>query len=315
MPLNGNHHPAVSVLVAAYNSAGFLPRCLESLERQSFRDFETIVVNSSPENRTAEVVSKFPFVRFFQSPERLFPHAARNVGASMARGSLYAFTDADCQADLDWLAELVKAHAAGHEIVAGCIDSQATAWISRAIYLLKYAPYLRGKPAGPISLAATGSLLVSQKVWKLAGPFDGSIFAGDALFSWRARAAGFPPWFEPKAIVVDQDEKYRRGFCSERFRRGREFGEVRADFEKWAPALRLCRFLATPLALLAAMRAIAKECHSGNRLGDFVAALPLLVMSQTAWCLGEATGYVAPLLGDKTSRRYVPKQPTTAKTS
>ena len=300
--------PAVSVIVAAYNSEDFLPRCLDSLENQTYRDFETIVVNSSPENRTAQVVSKFPFVRFFQSPDRLFPHAARNAGMKMARGSLFAFTDADCQADPHWLAELVAAHSAGHEIVAGCIDSHALSWVSQAIYLLKYSPYLRGKPAGPIGLAATGSLLVSQKVWKLAGPFDGSIFAGDALFSWRARAAGFPPWFEPKAIVVDQDEKYRRGFFSERFQRGREFGQVRADFENWSAVQRALRFLFTPLALLAALQAIAMECHSGKRLGDFVASLPLLVLAQTAWCLGEATGYVAPLLGGKDSRRRVPKQ-------
>lgn len=283
--------PAVSVIVAAYHSEDFLPRCLDSLERQTFSDFETIVVNSSPETRTAEVVSKFPALRFHQHPGRLLPHAARNVGASMARGSLFAFTDADCQADPHWLAELVKAHAAGHEIVAGCINSQATAWISRAIYLLQYAPYLRGKSAGPIGLAATGSLLVSRKVWDAAGPFDGSIFCGDALFSWRAREAGFPPWFEPKAVVVDQDETLRPGFLSERFRRGREFGGVRASFEKWGPALRLCRFLATPLALISALLTIARECQSGNRLGEFLATLPLLLMTQTAWCLGEAWGY------------------------
>jgi glycosyltransferase involved in cell wall biosynthesis len=299
--------PAVSVIVAAYYSAEFLPRCLQSLAAQTFDDFETIVVNSSPEHRTAEVASKFPVVRFFQSPDRLLPHAARNAGMKMARGSLFAFTDADCQADPHWLAELVAAHSAEHEIVAGCIDSHALSWVSQAIYLLKYSPYLRGKPAGPIGLAATGSLLVSQKVWKLAGPFDGSIFAGDALFSWRARAAGFPPWFEPKAIVVDQDEKYRRGFFSERFQRGREFGQVRADFENWSAVQRALRFLFTPLALLAALQAIAMECHSGKRLGDFVASLPLLVLAQTAWCLGEATGYVAPLLGGKDSRRRVPK--------
>jgi glycosyltransferase involved in cell wall biosynthesis len=308
MPLSSIHPPVVSVIVAAYNSADFLKRCLDSLENQTFRDFEIIVINSSPEHRTAEVVSKFPVVRFFQSPDRLLPHAARNAGMKMARGSLYAFTDADCRADPNWLAELVKAHSAGHEIVAGSIDSQAGAWISRAIYLLKYSPYLRGKPAGPIGLAATGSLILSRKVWDLAGPFDGSIFSGDALLSWKAREAGFPPWFEPKAIVVDQDEKYRQGFCSERFQRGREFGQVRADFENWSAVQRALRFLFTPLALLAALQAIAMECHSGKRLGDFVASLPLLVLAQTAWCLGEATGYVAPLLGGKDSRRSVPKQ-------
>jgi glycosyltransferase involved in cell wall biosynthesis len=282
------------VIVAAYNSADFLKRCLDSLENQTFRDFEIIVINSSQENRTAEVVSKFPFVRFFQSPDRLLPHAARNAGIKMARGSLFAFTDADCQAHPHWLAELVAAHSAGQEIVAGSIDSQASAWISRAIYLLKYSPYLRSKPAGPIGLAATGSLLVSQKVWKLAGPFDGSIFAGDALLSWKAREAGFPAWFEPKAIVVDQDETCRPGFFSERFRRGREFGGVRARFENWCGVKRTLRILATPLAVISALRVIARECHSGKRLGVFVATLPFLLMAQAAWCLGEAVGYAVP---------------------
>jgi hypothetical protein len=290
MPLSGIHRPSVSVIVAAYNSADFLPRCLQSLAAQTFRDFETIVVNSSPETRTAQVAAKFPEVRFHQHPGRLLPHAARNVGASMARGSLFAFTDADCQADPHWLAELVAAHSAGHEIVAGSIDSQASAWISRAIYLLKYSPYLRGKPAGPIGLAATGSLLLSRKVWDLAGPFDGLIFAGDALLSWKAREAGFPAWFEPKAIVVDQDETCRPGFFSERFRRGREFGGVRARFENWCGVKRTLRILATPLAVISALRVIARECHSGNRLGDFVVTLPFLLAAQAAWCAGEAVG-------------------------
>jgi glycosyltransferase involved in cell wall biosynthesis len=285
--------PRVSVIVAAYHSAEFLPRCLQSLAAQTFRDFETIVVNSSPEARTADVAVNFPGVRFHQHPERLLPHAARNVGVAMARGSLFAFTDADCRADPDWLAELVGAHSAGHEIIAGCIDSQATAWISRAIYLLKYSPYLRGKPAGPIGLAATGSLLVSRKAWEVAGPFEGSLFCGDALFSWKARNAGFPPRFEPKAIVVDQDEKCRSGLLTERFRRGCEFGEVRADFENWSPVRRALRFLATPLALASALVAIGCECHSAKRLGDFVATFPFLLTAQAAWCGGEAIGFSA----------------------
>ena len=196
--------PAVSVIVAAYNSADFLPRCLASLERQTFRDFDTIVVNSSPENRTTEVVSRFPAVRFHQHPGRLLPHAARNIGASMAHGNLYAFTDADCQADPNWLAELVKAHAAGHEIVAGCIDSQAMAWISRAIYLLKYAPYLRGKPAGPIDLAATGSLLVSRKAWMRRGLSTARSFAA-TRFSVGRRASRIC------AVVRAQSDRGRSG--------------------------------------------------------------------------------------------------------
>ena len=285
------HPPTVSVIVAAYNSDRFLSSCLDSLKQQSFGDFETIVVNSSPETRTAEVMSAYPDVTFFQSPQRLFPHAARNTGVSLARGRLFAFTDADCQADPNWLAELVSAYSAGHEIVGGCIDSRAEPLLSRAIYILKYSPYQRGHPAGPIRLAATGSLLVSRRVFELVGGFDGSIFCGDALFSWQAHAAGFSPWFQPQAIATDQDELYRWRFLEERFQRGREYGRVRAVFENWSQLRQLVRIGATPLALGAALLAIGRHCQRGSRLGDFLKAFPFLVVAQGAWCLGEAFGY------------------------
>jgi GT2 family glycosyltransferase len=283
--------PRVSVIVAAYLSADFLPRCLEALQAQTFRDFETIVVNSSQENRTAEVVARFPGVRFFQSPERLFPHAARNLGISMAKGYLFAITDADCQADPLWLEELVAAHATGHEVIGGCINSKAQSRISRGIHILKYSPYLRGIPAGPLDIAATGNLLVSRNAWEKIGPFDGAIFCGDALFSWKARAAGFIPWFVPVAIVTDQDEKYRSEFLSERFQRGKEFGRVRAEFEKWTRPRLLARMALAPVALLSAVARIAGECRRAGRLGDFLATLPFQTAAQIAWCIGEGMGY------------------------
>lgn len=294
MPLaSDDNRPLVSVIIAAYHSADFLPPCLASLESQTFRDFETILVNSSPETRTASVAAASPSVRFFQSPERLLPHAARNLGASMARGSLLVFTDADCQADREWLARLVAAHESGHEIVGGCIDTKATRTVSRGIYLLKYSPYLRGRPPGPISLAASGNLMISRAVWDLAGPFDGSIFCGDALFSWRACEVGFPPWYEPEAIVIDQDENYRKGFFTERFRRGREFGSVRASFERWGVIRRLLSMASMPLAACSALAKAGRDCVRAGRITDFVATLPFQCTAQAAWCAGEALGYAA----------------------
>ena len=289
-----DRHPVVSVIVAAYNSASHLTRCLDSLQQQTYRDFETIVVNSSQETRTAEVVSAYPEVQFLQIPHRLFPHAARNAGVSLARGQLLAFTDADCQADPDWLAQLVATHAAGHEIIGGCIDSRAESWVSRAIYVLKYAPYQRSRPAGPINLAATGSLLVSRRVFDTVGGFDGAFFCGDALFSWRARAAGFPPWFQPDAVVVDLDEQYRSGFLAERFRRGCEYGRVWAEFENWSRPRRCARVCGTPLALGSALVAIGRHCLKGSRLDTFLIGFPFLALAQGFWCVGEACGYASP---------------------
>lgn len=295
--------PLVSVVIAAYHSAGFLRRCLASIEAQTFRDHETILVNSSPEPDTAAIAADFPGVRFFQSPGRLFPHAARNVGVAMARGPLLVFTDADCEADRDWLAALVAAHEAGHEIVGGCIDSKAGRNISGGMYVLKYSPYLRGRAAGPIHLAATGNLMVTRRVWELAGPFDGSFFCGDALFSWKACRGGFVPWYEPTAIVVDQDERYRKGFFTERFRRGREFGGVRADFGRWGIIRRAIGIAGMPVATLSAVMKTGRACLRGGRFADFAWTLPFQVAAQAAWCAGEALGYAAGMPGGRDRRR------------
>ena len=291
-----NIRPKVSVIVAAYESAALLSRCLATLEDQTYRYFETIVVNSSPETRTAEVASGFPHVRFHQHPNRLLPHAARNVGVSMARGGLYAFTDADCKIDPGWLAAFVNAHAQGHPIVCGSIETESSNWISRSIHLLKYAPYLRGRPPGPIGLAATGSLLVSEEAWMKAGPFDGSFFSGDALFSWKATRMGMTPMFEPRAMVVDQDEKLARGFFRSRFQRGSEFGRLRTEFEGWSRASLFARTLLVPVALLASLSSICRHCRLAGRSSDFFLTLPFQLLGQAAWCMGEAKGYASLLL-------------------
>src|SRR5512144_1102084 len=109
--------PQVSVIIPAYYSDSGIAGCLEALRSQSFRDFEAIVVNSSPGDRTREIVTtQFPEVKLLENPTRLLPHAARNRGVSLAVGQILVFTDADCRGSPDWLERLVDAHGAGHEI-------------------------------------------------------------------------------------------------------------------------------------------------------------------------------------------------------
>lgn len=109
----------------------------------------------------------------------------------------------------------------------------------------------------------------------------------------QAGAAGFSPWFEPRAIVTDQDECYRRGFLAERFHRGREYGRERARFETWSRSRRLLRMCGAPLALGSARLTMGRRCWKGSRWRDFVIGFPFLVVAQGAWCLGEAFGYAS----------------------
>ena len=48
-------NPLVSVVIPAYNEEKYLPACLEALSRQTFRDFEVVVVDNNSTDRTAEI--------------------------------------------------------------------------------------------------------------------------------------------------------------------------------------------------------------------------------------------------------------------
>jgi len=96
---------AISVIVVARNEGRRIGLCLESILRQTRRDFELIVVNDASTDQTADIVRSIrdPRIVLTSSPDRLGIAASRNRGLERARGEFVFFTDADCIADDDWL--------------------------------------------------------------------------------------------------------------------------------------------------------------------------------------------------------------------
>jgi glycosyltransferase involved in cell wall biosynthesis len=86
---------AVSVIIPAYNAAGYVVRAVESVLAQTYRPLEVLVIDDGSSDRTAEIVEMLP------APVRLLrksnggPATARNLGASQARGDWLALLDAD----------------------------------------------------------------------------------------------------------------------------------------------------------------------------------------------------------------------------
>jgi GT2 family glycosyltransferase len=286
--------PRTSVIIAAYYSDATVADCLESLRRQSFRDFEVIVVTSSPEERTGRVVTeRFPEVRFEQAPKRLLPHAARNRGVELARGDVLVFTDPDCVARPDWLAGLVAAHDAGHPIVCGSIDLASGGWVARGVHLSKYSFRLSALRAGPTRIVGTANACYSREVWQAVGPFAGDRMAGDALLGWRAAAHGFQPWFEPSAVVDHHRFEGTAGSVwTERVERGADFAEVRAQFQAWS-RLRTAAYLAAfPVLPLMALARDGRDAFLTGWGRAFLLTVPVQLFAHLAWCLGEARARV-----------------------
>jgi GT2 family glycosyltransferase len=295
--------PSASVIIPAYESQATIRATLDALRAQTLKDFETVVVDSSPSDTTEELLrADFPEVVYEHSPKRMIPHEARNRGVELARGNLLMFTDPDCVPPPDWLEALVRAHDAGHPVVGGAIEDAGSTWFDRGVHLTKFSPWIAGGSAGPRSDLATANLLWSRSAWERFGPFPTQRWCGDTELCWRAGDAGVELLFEPAAIVEHEHEADLRDFVRERRARGEDFATMRARLRRWPrrrAAMRALAFPAVPLVLLG--RAIGYSARAG-RLGEALWTAPLQLVGYAAWALGEARAYRRAALGSTAGR-------------
>ena len=89
----------ISVIVPIYNVEQYLPRCLKSLEAQTLRDVEFLLIDDGSTDRSGQIADecKDPRFRVFHT-ENHGLSAARNYGIEQAKGEWFMFVDSD-----DWV--------------------------------------------------------------------------------------------------------------------------------------------------------------------------------------------------------------------
>jgi hypothetical protein len=112
--------PAFSVVVPFYNVREFLDEALQSVERQSFPDFEAILVDDGSTDGSSDIAKAFcardkRFQYFHQ--ENSGPSAARNAGVARASGAYLYFFDGDDLIEPDAL------HCCNEEFTRQAVDA------------------------------------------------------------------------------------------------------------------------------------------------------------------------------------------------
>ena len=113
--------PRVSVVIPAWNRVGSIRMAVESVLRQTFTDFELLVVDDGSTDGTIDALSDItdPRLRCLANPHNMGPSAARNTGIRAARGDWVAFQDSDDE----WLPrklemQMARLAKAGPEVIA-----------------------------------------------------------------------------------------------------------------------------------------------------------------------------------------------------
>ncbi len=199
---SANGTPDVSVIVPAHQAAKTLPACLRSLERQRCTvSYEVIVVDDGSTDGTAE--SALPFTARVVRTRRGGPAAARNLGASRARGGILLFTDADCRPRHDWIEEMLKPlndpEIAG---VKGAYRSCQRELVARFVQLDREERYRRTLGHPYVDSLFTNAAAVRRHVFEEIGGFDARLKVHeDTDLSFRLRRLGHRLRFNPAAIV------------------------------------------------------------------------------------------------------------------
>lgn len=91
--------PILSVIVPVYNVEKYLRDCLESILKQSFKDFELIIVNDCSTDNSESIINEYeekdPRVFCIKHTENKGLGAARNTGMRHANGKYVSFIDSD----------------------------------------------------------------------------------------------------------------------------------------------------------------------------------------------------------------------------
>ncbi len=164
-----------SVIVPTYKGARFIPNLLESLGRQSFRDFETIVVVKPCGDGTEEIVEEIcsrhglEYKILLQNGGYL-THAL-NMGLKRSSGDIILFADDDAILPQSWVMDYADRHSRFRR--SGAISGHSISFIPSHGFndILSFTPIFRARRAPRKDELA--SALTRSLRWRLLRPvFD-----------------------------------------------------------------------------------------------------------------------------------------------
>ena len=211
--------PLVSVIVVNWNREELLRACLDSLRRQSFRDFELIVVDngSTDGSRNTQSDGTYPGARWILNPSNRGFGSAANQGIKAARGAYIALLNNDAEAQPAWLGALQEGLDGRPDV--GMVASKVVAWDNRGVidkvgHLIYPDGQNRGRGSGEpdhgqfdqmeeVAWPDGCAALYRREMIDTIGGFDEDFFAyaDDAELGLRGQLAGWKCLYMPEAVV------------------------------------------------------------------------------------------------------------------
>ncbi|MCJ7634852.1 glycosyltransferase family 2 protein [Candidatus Bathyarchaeota archaeon] len=199
----------VSIVILNYNGQRFIPRLLETLCDQSYKNFEVVFVDNASTDCSMSVVrallEKEPYQRLnfkiIQSGTNLGFCGGNNLGSRSAVGDYIVFLNNDTYLSSTWLQELVSVigchkqiGACQSRVVSAFTDEVETDGFNLDIGGQSQTVVFNGGEGAVLGRAfyvSGASMILRRPVFADCGGFDQSLFFGDYDLCWRLRLFGY----------------------------------------------------------------------------------------------------------------------------
>ncbi len=213
--------PQLSIIILTFNSSGFIRACLDSVFKQSYQDYEVILVdNGSSDNTLSLIKENYSKVRLIENKENSGACSARNRGIEHADGKWILTLDCDIVLEKDFLEKMMEC-AQGSDGSVGIVQPKVLQMDKTTIYSCgirvsgsrRFFDIGKGRPDngeyngerdvfGACSAAALYRREMLEEIRQDTGYFDERFFflVEDVDLSWRAQKKGWKARFYPNAV-------------------------------------------------------------------------------------------------------------------
>ncbi len=279
----------ISIVVASNGAFGSVARCLASIEPQAGpgSDVEVIVCEATPSDDSLR--TQFPFARFETRPGALVPELWQ-TGIDLSDGAIVALTISPMEVADDWVATIRDRLSHGIDALGGAIDAgdglRLADW---AEYFCRYSADLPPFPVHEsLDLPGDNAAYRRDRLGEVRETWQDGFWEPEVHRALQERGATLV--HDPALLVRQGRSAGFTAFCRQRLLHGREYGRQRG---RRFSALRnvtgiALSFVVPPLMLARSARVVFAR---GRHRAKFIASLPLLLVFDAAWALGEARGH------------------------
>lgn len=241
-----------TLIATVRNEAGTIRAFVASLLAQSRQPDEILIVDGASTDGTREILEEYAaqgLLRVISQPCNIAQ--GRNLGIAAATGTHLAVTDAGCQVDVDWLANIAQCFSTEPvpDVVAGNFHFETHTPFEVAVVRATFQPN-REQSQTARYYPSSRSVAFSKTAWEKAGGYPEWLYAAeDTLFNIRMRQLGCRFVFCRDAIVRWRPRENWRALARQRINFSRGNARVGIGTAGYFTNLRVHGFMALLLLI------------------------------------------------------------------